>query len=473
MKLFQLLSALSTADMKLLRKAVLSPLLNTNQTVVHLFEILRPKHPHFDSSPKARKKLFERLFPEEEYYDYKLRRLFSDLVEVIEHLLIHLDLQKEQRERKIKLIQAYRNRNLYDLFEKESNTLLAKMEEKTFASADFYLQKLQLLASKYYHPLYDKYNLKEDLLADLMNSLDNYFILNKLRFAIVMMSTEKIRGEKYNYPFLEAVKNIDKKVIGKKNQLFNLHIQAIKLLEGDTSLDFDLYEEILFNQIGELDQEDQQLFFFTGLNHLIRLTHKGEGLFKRTLEWYQYGLANNLLTNQQTIKNTTFGNIILCAIKAKALDWTKAFIAEYQSYLKEDNRLELVGYYEGILCYFQKDLNLALEKLNQYNPLPEFIFQVKTLTIRILFEKLCQDISYFDTLLSNLQSFQVFIRRDSYYVATTYPRHYNFIKITRKIARKLFNGEDKHKIKNWFTLEISKNEPIHAKQWLIEQVNAL
>lgn len=473
MKVFQLLAALSTSDMKLLRKAVLSPLFNTNQTVVRLFEILRPRHPHFDESLKARQKLFAKLFPNEEYYDYKLRRLFTDLVDVIENLLIHLDLQKQQTERKKKLIDAYRSRNLYHLFEKETNNLLATMEETPFASANFHLQKLQLLETKYHHPLHDKYNLKEDILADLMASLDNYFILHKLRLTIAMKSIEKIRGKKYDYHFLEAVKSINKETLGQKEQLFNLHIQAIKLLEGDASLDFDLYEKILFSQIESLDKADQQLFFFNGLNHLVRLNNIGEDVTQRTFKWFRYGLTINVLTDQKTIKDTTFGNIIIQAAKAKAFDWAEAFIAEYQYYLKKENRLEKVSFYEGVLYYFQKDLDLAIERLNQYHPLPQYIFQVKTLTIRILFEKFRLDASYFDVLLAKLQTFQVFIKRDSYYIETTYLQNLNFVKITRKIARSIHNKESKHKIKNWFTLEISKNEPIHAKQWLIAQVNEI
>ena len=63
MKIFQLFACLSQGELKLLRKAVLSPLYNTNQKVVRLFEILRPLHPHFDDSVNARKKIFKKLIP--------------------------------------------------------------------------------------------------------------------------------------------------------------------------------------------------------------------------------------------------------------------------------------------------------------------------------------------------------------------------------------------------------------------------
>jgi len=91
MKLFLLLSSLSKEELKVLRKAVLSPLYNSNKKVVQLFELLRPKHPTFDASQKVKEKLYKKLFPAEGFNDYKWRRVCSELTKVIEQTLIHID----------------------------------------------------------------------------------------------------------------------------------------------------------------------------------------------------------------------------------------------------------------------------------------------------------------------------------------------------------------------------------------------
>ena len=113
MKIFKLFACLSKEELKLLRKAVISPLYNTNQKVVRLFEILRPLHPNFDDSIKTRKKISKKLFPKEAYNDYKLRWHFTELTKIIEQLLLFIGQEADEFERQKRLSEMYRQRNLY------------------------------------------------------------------------------------------------------------------------------------------------------------------------------------------------------------------------------------------------------------------------------------------------------------------------------------------------------------------------
>ena len=87
-KLFLLLGSISKEELSSLRKAVLSPSFNTNPSVVKLFDTLRKQYPHFDTSPRGKRKLYAKLFPKENYSDGKLRRLFTFLAQVVEKYLI-------------------------------------------------------------------------------------------------------------------------------------------------------------------------------------------------------------------------------------------------------------------------------------------------------------------------------------------------------------------------------------------------
>ena len=87
-KLFMLLGALDDEEFNLLGKAARSPLMNTNQRIVALYEYIQPCYPTFEGPALEGKVLFSHLFLEEAYNDYKLRRLLSSFSQLVERFLL-------------------------------------------------------------------------------------------------------------------------------------------------------------------------------------------------------------------------------------------------------------------------------------------------------------------------------------------------------------------------------------------------
>ena len=87
-KLFILLSALDAEEFTLLGRAVRSPLMNTNQRVVALYEYFQSFYPLLEGPELEGEVLFSCLFPDEAYNDYKLRRLISSLSQLVEQFLV-------------------------------------------------------------------------------------------------------------------------------------------------------------------------------------------------------------------------------------------------------------------------------------------------------------------------------------------------------------------------------------------------
>ena len=93
-KLFLILKGLSGHEIKELKKAVQSPLYNTNERLICLYEVLKKQHPIFPNTTTFKEKIFRRIFPTEAFNDQKLRRAFSQLREVTEQFLIHQQINK-------------------------------------------------------------------------------------------------------------------------------------------------------------------------------------------------------------------------------------------------------------------------------------------------------------------------------------------------------------------------------------------
>ena len=86
-------------------------------------------------------------------------------------------------------------------FTKENTGLLNQLKEiqTNFSNADFHLDKLKLLETAYFHPSCNKYDINDTMLEQALDSLDTYYILNKLRLTISLKSKERIQGKQYKF----------------------------------------------------------------------------------------------------------------------------------------------------------------------------------------------------------------------------------------------------------------------------------
>lgn len=473
MKIFQLLTALSNVELKLLRKAVQSPLYNTNPMVVRLFEVLRPKHPTFDDSLVARQKLFKKLFPKEPYNDYKLRWHFTELTKVIEKLLLYIAQENDSVERHKKLIEIYLSRKLNKLFFKNSKEFLGKtvIDNNGMNDAPFYLNQFQVLTNTYAHPLYNKYDYNEDLMEQASEALDIYFVLKKILCAISLKTRGNIQGKQYDYRFLEAIREEDTWI--HKHPILNLYFQSLQSIDTSPNFNFDEFETSFFKYLNQLGKESQELILTLGINYLIRSYNKGLKVSQRLLTWYKKGLELNLLIQNGIMEESTFGNIIIQSSQVKAFEFAKTFINKYQSFLKKENRIELKNFYEGVLFYRQNNLDEALARLNQYQSLSQYSYRTKIIIVRILFEKYLKDTTYYYPLMAAINNFQALIKRNKYFYQGKFNHYDNFISLLRKLIRKLKHQTSNLEVKNWLTIQLENSELIYGRTWLNEQANKL
>jgi len=472
MKIFKLLNALSKDELKLLRKAVQSPLLNTNKSVIQLFELLRKLHPNFEDSMAVKRKLFKKLFPKDPYYDHKLRRLFFELTKIIEQLLLQLHNEANPFERRKQLATIYNQRGIDALFQKETNDLLVELEERTPKGINHYQDGLQLLIAKYIHPAHDKYKLVDDTLKKADECLDTYFILYKLRLTIAINARTNLLNEVYNYRFLNSIKKEREQEFLAENLLVDFYIQAVDLMTGNKNVDFFQYEKELFEHITEFDLLDQKFLFDAGLSVAHRRKRESGGVEYEhaPLKWLRFGLKHELIMDAGILPEAKFANIIIGGCHAGEFDWVKNFMDTYQSKLKVTDIESTILYYKGVISFLQKDWDKTLELLNLSSKKAIYPPRIRTILARTLFEKFLLDDSYLDSLLANLQAFEVYIRRDKYFTEGRLDSHLKFVLILRLLAKKIFAHQKKETIKQWFIKAIADTPIIQSKKWLMEKV---
>jgi len=473
MKVFKLLSSLSKQELKLLKKAVLSPLYNTNDNVVCLFEFLRPMHPDFSDTIQTRKKLFKKLFPKEDFYDYKLRQLFSDLTKVIESLLLFIAQETDPFYRKKSLINSYQERGLNTMFQKGVEELLAEDATSMLPSLTYYQRQFELLEFKYFHPLHDKNNVTDDTLTRTVNSLDLLFVIRKLRLVIALKSRASILNETYDNIFLSAIKNAWKKGILKEYLLVGYYLQVLDLFEESIPFDFDVFEKKIQLDLPKFEEKDQKILFFTILNFIIRQFNKGAiGSGKKQFKWYRFGLQQEYLLEQNKINEILYSNIIAVGCQVGEVNWVANFMSTYAKRLLSKNRENTERYYKGLFYFCTGKWDQALEELSTGEILPQRQHATRSIVVRCLFEKYLLDQTYLDVLLAKLQSNEAFLKRFKLVSTTSIQAHLRFIKLLRQLVLKINAQATRKEIETWFQ-EATKDVQIHNKKWLKEQIQRL
>ena len=259
-KLFYLLKNLSKTEFKQFKKAVISPLFNSNSKVIQLFDLIKHQYPKFDNSQKTREALFSKLFPELPYNDLRLRRSFSDLTKVVERFMVFLEVEKNEARKEQLLIEAYGHGNLFAYFDRKTAEFSKNIENQTILNTADHHHLVDLKKGLYFHPQHNKYNLKDNTLADLADHLDAYYILFKLEINLAMKNSSRILNKTYPKRFFEICEQAEAKELLHENPLFNLYLLANQILQTPTLELFETYEALLFRHLAQLRPNDQRGF---------------------------------------------------------------------------------------------------------------------------------------------------------------------------------------------------------------------
>lgn len=474
MKIFQLLQSLSKAEWRLLKKATQSPIYTTNPKVEQLLDLLAKQAPDFKDSPTINRKHFKKIFPKEAFSENKLRKLTSNLTKVIEQVLLFQAQESDAFTKQKRLNQIFQERGLTRLFQHSTSDLLTQLEARQVQDIDYHQEKFSILNIKYFHPLHDKYDLKDKTLTQAIHSLNITFAIKQLRLALALKGRAQVLNETPNFRLLRILRTEWEKGKLKENTLIELYLQAFDLSEKTEKIDFDSFEKKLFKTIKRFSDKDQRFLFWAGLNFSIQQKNKNVFCYRVVpFKWLKFGLNQNLLVNQQIIEEAIFANTVIYGSQAQQFDWVLNFIDTHKTYLAQKYRAAAVAYYQSLVYYIQGDWDETLTILTRNDYKSIYQPRSRMIIIRALFEKFLVNGNHWELLLANLQAFEAYIRRNNTIAKEKIIYYKNFILITKQLANRIHRFENSTKIKNWFKNYRGKNPEISAKNWLSEKVAQL
>jgi len=292
--------------------------------------LIRKYHPTFDSNKLEKKKVFQKLFPQQAYKEDKMWKLMSHLKGLVEQFLVVEKNNKNTTTYHIQLQEIFSERNLQDWFEQKSTNLTSKLINNDSLINQFYLHKI------HDDCYYNNHNLARQPnhpnLTKAYAHLHYYYHLQQLRYACEWKSRSNRIVEDLPL-FIQAITYREQYA---KQPLYSLYYDVF-LLFSEKAKTIDFFKKLIYklkNHIDEIPKKHQISLILYLINYGGRKIQLGKEEYTPILfEIYQLGLTNQRLIYNGTISETTFMNIVSIASKLDAYEWIENFIQEFSPFL--------------------------------------------------------------------------------------------------------------------------------------------
>ncbi len=218
----ELLRLLTKEEITRLGKFLRSPYFNNSKLVVNLYDQYRKLHPDYQPKRIKPQKFWSKMYPDKPFSEQQYWWLAHKLRTLIEQFLITEETNNNQQTAKQQLIHAYRQRNAHSLFEKETKSLLHKIEKRPHQDIHSYSESLLLKHDYFFNPLTDKYGGALYSVEDAMEDLDRFYLLAKLRFAAEINNRERIFSKKVPIKLLNECLTASDEYIEENSRFFNV-----------------------------------------------------------------------------------------------------------------------------------------------------------------------------------------------------------------------------------------------------------
>lgn len=456
---------LSQQEMRQLDEFLYSPFFNKNQTIQSLFEILKQYYPLFESPEIERTKLFKSIYGDESYEEQKLRYLMTDLTKHIEEYLCYKAINGEELFKMHLLLYTYRMRKLEKPFYstiKVAEKMLIDWPRRDVSHA-FYEYLIE--EDKYKFESDRKEHLLKTNLQKVVNDLDKYYILNKMRYSAEIINNKNVVALNYHLFLYEEIMNHLR-----NNPLNNVPAAKIYyyvILTLNEPENIQHYRNLL-NGLDEhkniFGKDELFDLYVYAKNFCVRKINQGYTEYiKELFELYKIILTNKIIFKDGGLSQFDYKNIVYLGLRVNELDWVQNFIIKYNDFLDAKLRKNAYTYNMASYHYFMNNFDEALTLLRSVE-FSDIYYHLdsKSLLLKIYYE---QEAS--EPFFSLVEAFKVYIKRNALIPASQKNTYYNMIKYVTKLYKWKLNPK-----KNLKELEdeIESTKPLADINWIRKKI---
>jgi len=467
-KLILILKSLDKKEFKTYRQFVSRQLGGNNSSAEKLLKILSAEHPEFEGKVIERSNLFKKLFPKEKVNPQKLRYVMTDLMKLMEKYLVQKEINYDEYTRSLLLTKAFRRLKLGKYQASGVSDCHNLLEQSARRDSRYYLKKYTIDEDQFrnsnYLPDFDK----KEVLQKIMDSLDAFYLTEKLKCICEVINTKNILQVDYNTELFEEIITY----LGNRSlddiPALKIYYTALQILvDIDNEDDFKSLL-ILLNSHKEIFNPFELYDLYTyARNYCIRkINNRHDEYVNELFELYLNMLENDLIINGRYLSQWDYKNLIVLGSKLKRFDWVEEFMEDYKHRLHPDEAENAYNFNKAAYHFLKKDYNKTIELLQKV----QYTTSRYQLDTKVILLKSFYELNDIVPLFSMLESFKVLIRRNKK-LSQPYKKSYNaFVKILKKLVRvKLGSKISKEKL----LADLQSENVVGESSWLIEKIKDL
>ena len=473
-KLVRILQTLNPAAFRRLGDAVASPYFTTSPLLLKLYALLKKEYPEFNTEKLNKEKVFKALYPGKPFSDGALRVLVREFTKITEDFMVFESLKNDEHLRQQALVRCYETSNLYPEFENGTAALLAGLNQAPFRDVEYFSAAAALQTTYFFHPFTQKHTLDDGMLIQLIENVDQHYILLKLRIASEMKNRERILSRKYDLLLMDELLNAGDAGPMQDNHSYQLYRLLLSLYgQGQNNDTFFQLKSLFIKTIDHIRFFDRSMILTQLINYAIQQLNSGiAGFSKEVFELYSLAIAQNMVLVNGKIDAAVFQNIVLTGCMEKELVWTGKFINDYAPFLDKSIMEDCKTMTLALVCYHKKDYDGAITLIAHHHFF-DLLLQMRTrvIQIKVWFEKFVQHPRHFEHLLFQLDAFEKFIRRNNVIAALKKEENLHFLLATRQLAHFILEKKPASVIRSRLEKYTGNGHRVVSRDWLQQQIH--
>lgn len=430
-----MLQHFSKHDRNRLRKFLLSPYFNEQEDVVLLFNMVDKAIRKGEAAIEGleKEKVWKTVYPDVAYDDAQLRRVASELTNLILKFIGNEYISKRPLNEQVAIHQALTPTDLKKhlaTVERRIQRVMAQKEQK--ALDDYYFDYKFSMARLGFATKNTVPKNYLDFLMPLNKQLDVFYIAQKLQFFCRLVIFKQTRQADAGFDnFDEIIRLSDSPSIRTVPLVESYRTALLALLDISNTSNYFHFLDILHKHEHAITKEDLQDLYQNALNFCAFRINSGDRSFVQEMFGIYKVLAKNeLLVLHGFLPEPQYKNIIGISLNCGDFEWTEDFITKYAEYLPENLRENASSYNLAYLNFIKKNYGKVVELLRnvEYSNL-SYALGARWLLVRTYF-----DTDEYQALDSLLESFRIYVMRNKLMSKKLKKTYINMISLTKRLT---------------------------------------
>jgi hypothetical protein len=462
-------TATGTRRNKRLLDFLQSPYFNKKDEVTQLYLQLLHYAPDFDHPDMSKENLYRRVSASARYDEKEFGYWMSDLVKLIEEFIITEQNRQEEVARHEQLISYYSAQKIEKLHIATLKSYQKLIDDFPYRDAEYYRYRFMLHERE--NELFEKQKRHEsdESLQKAIDSLDLYYLSNKLKYSCEMLNRRRMVTSDYQ---LRLVNEILQYLEQHPNDnippvaVYSCVLHSFLHPERES---YNNLKALLDNYAHLFPPEEARDLYTFALNYCIERVNSGDAQYaKKLFELYQVLIDKQIVFDHGFISPWTYINIVATSVRVGEFAWTEEFIHRYKANLRPQFRDNAYTYNLAYLYFYRQQYPKTLQLLNEV----VFDDMFYALNSKVLIMASYYELQETDALESLVASFKMYLRRSKLISDVKTERFFNYIKFVEQLSKIWMGDKDAHRQLSLLADKIKATPNTVNVRWLLDKINA-